>query len=140
MKKDRRELAWIVVRSLLGALVVSYGLLFMWRLGRSMGDADENVTMKAFLLGAGEVNLMKWMLVAGLCFLGILVLRKYGKQIGDYVYRYRYLLALGILVLLVFFEISGSSMACWAGNLFSDKTAQEKGTLFGMARNIRMDE
>ena len=54
MKKDRRELAWIVVRSLLGALVVSYGLLFMWRLGRSMGDADENVTMKAFLLGAGE--------------------------------------------------------------------------------------
>ncbi len=53
-----------------------------------------------------------------------------------FAFRYRYLLALAVLVVCVLFEISGSSIAQLAKTIDSE----EPGVLFGIPRSIRADE
>lgn len=58
------------------------------------------------------------------------------RKIADVLYQYRFVLAFLLLILLVSFKISGSSMGCWQIFL---KDAPDK-VLWGTPRAIRSDE
>lgn len=58
-------------------------------------------------------------------------------HIYQWIERHRYVLAAILLVLLIFFEISGSSIGMWAERL---NEPQNSGVLFGLPRPIRSDE
>lgn len=58
--------------------------------------------------------------------------------IGNFLYKYRFIIALIIFVLCVFFEISGSSIGMWTQHINSNVT--DDGVLFGVSRGIRSDE
>ena len=73
-----------------------------------------------------------WMCIASLG----LLLWKIHSPILRIAYRYRYLIALVVLIVCVLFEISGSSIACMGRQIGSD----DSGTLFGIPRLIRSDE
>lgn len=60
----------------------------------------------------------------------------YGKRAADFVYRFRFLLALLVLILCVALDISGSSVHMWADYLSS----ASDGRLLGAARALRSDE
>lgn len=71
----------------------------------------------------------------GAAVIGWLIWR-FHSPILHIAYRYRYLIALIILVACVLLEISGSSIACLGRQIGSNNT----GTLFGIPRLIRSDE
>jgi len=91
--------------------------------GFSVGDPHLVHYIRLILMWAGAT-------VAGL------LLCKFHMPVLRFVYRYRYILALVILVAGVLLEISGSSIACMGKYIGSDTT----GTVFGMPRDIRSDE
>lgn len=59
------------------------------------------------------------------------------NKIIDGIYKYRFIIAIIILIVLVAFKLSGSSTSLW--NIFFNKDKDE-GILFGNARIIRYDE
>lgn len=59
-----------------------------------------------------------------------------GNKILRLLYRYRLLVAIGIFVLCVIFEINGSSLGMWSSYLGQADT----GNLLGVSRGIRSDE
>ena len=61
---------------------------------------------------------------------------RHGTFIADFLYRWRYVIAAVIVLLLVIFNINGSSLHLWANYTQSDAN----GILFGIARPIRSDE
>lgn len=67
------------------------------------------------------------------------ILVKYLKIIGDFIYRYRYIIALVILIGCILFEISGSSLNCW-NMLLQTGVSAESDLLYGTPRTIRSDE
>lgn len=62
--------------------------------------------------------------------------RRRRKQVTDFLYQYRFVLSFLLLILLVSFQISGSSMGCWQSFLGDAPT----GVLLGGPRAIRSDE
>lgn len=62
--------------------------------------------------------------------------RRQKKQVTDLIYQYRFALSFLLLILLVSFQISGSSMGCWQSFLGDAPT----GVLLGGPRAIRSDE
>ena len=60
------------------------------------------------------------------------------SKIGEFLYKYRYWIALIIFILCIIFEISGSSIGIWTEYVNSNIT--DDGVLFGESRPIRSDE
>lgn len=77
----------------------------------------------------------------GLCFFAgtfvVLRLVTQSSRLASWVLSHRFHIALTLLVLLVAFEISGSSLALW-GSFLGDEPFN--GTLFGTPRIVRSDE
>ena len=72
---------------------------------------------------------------AVMVFVGYIIIRFYPAILHS-AYRFRYLIAIVILVICVIFELSGSSIA-YLGNYIG---SADGGTLFGIPRGIRVDE
>lgn len=64
---------------------------------------------------------------------------KYLNIIGEFIYKYRFFIAILILVVGVLFEISGSSISCWNSILQTGITG-DIDLLYGTPRSIRSDE
>lgn len=64
--------------------------------------------------------------------------RNLAVKAGDLIYRWRYLLAVIVLVMCVVLELSGSSIAMWADELHVQK--EDAGDALGYARLVRSDE
>lgn len=60
------------------------------------------------------------------------------KKALEIVYKYRYILAIIVLIFCVIFEINGSSIGCW--NYFFENSSMNDGVLIGNSRRIRSDE
>lgn len=60
------------------------------------------------------------------------------KIFGEFLYKYRYWIALIIFILCIIFEISGSSIGIWTKYINSNVT--DDGVIFGESRPIRSDE
>lgn len=71
-------------------------------------------------------------------FFLLLFLTRCAKQTGEFLYRYRYLIALTIWILCILFELNGSSVAEWCAFLGLDPDSC--GLLIGTSRGIRTDE
>lgn len=57
---------------------------------------------------------------------------------GDFVYKYRYYLAIILLIICVVFELNGSSIGCW--NQFLNTGVEKTNEIFGKSRRVRADE
>jgi len=66
------------------------------------------------------------------------LLYKKGEKVGNFLYKYRYIIALVIFILCIIFEISGSSIGMWRYCIGSDLPTS--GDILGTARAIRGDE
>ena len=62
----------------------------------------------------------------------------YVKKILNFIFKYRYIIAIIIFILCVLFEISGSSIGMWQLYIKTDTT--NSGLIFGEPRGIRSDE
>lgn len=60
------------------------------------------------------------------------------RKIGEFIYKYRYYIAIILFILCVIFEISGSSIGCW--NSFIKTNVADDGVILGKSRAIRSDE
>ena len=58
-------------------------------------------------------------------------------KVDKFIFKHRYLFALGVLVLCVFFELNGSSIGEWAGAL---PQGENSGLVLGRPRGCRTDE
>ncbi len=75
------------------------------------------------------------------CFFILLlfVIYMFGRRIGTFAYRFRWLIGLFIISIAVIFEINGSSIGIWQEHL-PDPSIVSDGVLFGVNRGIRSDE
>lgn len=62
------------------------------------------------------------------------------KQIYDFVYKKRYLIAIVIFAYIVIMEYSGSSIGCYNYNIQPEATGEYYTPIFGQAKPIRSDE
>lgn len=60
------------------------------------------------------------------------------NKIGEWLYQYRYYIAIVLFLLCVVLEISGSSIGCW--NNFISSNVTDEGVVLGKSRGIRSDE
>lgn len=60
------------------------------------------------------------------------------NKICNFIFKYRYMIAIIIFILCIIFEISGSSIGMWQTYMKTDKA--NEGLLFGKPREIRSDE
>ena len=98
--------------------------------------ADRSGVVAGFLAGAISASSLVHMLLFALVefILFCLLLR---TQLFEHVVRWRYLIAVVILIICVVLDISGSSVAQW-GRFLGEEGYQ--GSLLGMPRPIRSDE
>lgn len=76
-----------------------------------------------------------FIVIAFICFM----LYFFGRQIGSFIYRFRWPIGIGIIILAVIFEISGTSIGMWK-NFMPDGTVTDDGIILGQSRPIRSDE
>ena len=60
------------------------------------------------------------------------------KKIFDWIFKYRYWIAIIIFILCIIFELSGSSIGAWGTFIQTDQT--DDGVIFGKSREVRSDE
>lgn len=83
---------------------------------------------KAFLVG----------LIGFFCFFAILFFGyRLLQPFGNFLYRWRYMVAVTVLFACVLLNLNGSSIGCWNGILAD---GQDDGLLFGVNRAVRSDE
>lgn len=63
---------------------------------------------------------------------------KYIDKVGNWLYKYRYYIAVIIFIVCILFEISGSSIGVWKD--FGMTDVEDDGVIFGTSRSIRSDE
>lgn len=80
-------------------------------------------------------DIKTWLAVV-ILFIAMLVWHKYRHEIGEFIYKYRYILALVLFILCVAFEITGSSIGMWC-SYFGEA---DEDIILGTSRAIRSDE
>ncbi len=64
-------------------------------------------------------------------------LKQFLYNLGEKIYKYRYLIGILIILICTFLELSGSSIGCW--DIIVDSGVEDK-TILGTSRSIRSDE
>ncbi|MDO4730616.1 MAG: hypothetical protein Q4B14_00580, partial [Clostridia bacterium] len=82
---------------------------------------------------------LRFILVSFFFVLVLTLLHFKDRKIYDFIYKYRYLLASLVLILCVFFKLSGSSVGCW-NQCMGDGVITNEGVLWGESRALRGDE
>lgn len=121
----------ILILSVLFA-AISEPLLRMWlHLETLVGQSPSSIL--SYLL---DIHLIPAFLLFALGILLWTILFTTGQQLGDFIYRWRYLISTIILVLCVILDINGSSIHMWSDYLNSSSNGQ----ILGAARALRSDE
>lgn len=68
-----------------------------------------------------------------------LMLYFFGRQIGGFIYKFRWPIGAGVIILAVIFEISGSSIGMWK-DFMPDGAVIDDGVILGQSRAVRSDE
>ena len=85
-----------------------------------------------------NINITKLSIISVFYSVITIMLYKKGRIIGDFAYKYRFLISGLIFVLCVIFEISGSSIGMW--RYFVGNELDGTGDILGIPRAIRGDE
>lgn len=100
-----------------------------------------NLGISTYGISAGDYTsiaiIMRIIALFALAFAALSALVAKGGRLFRFFDRYRYAIALAILVACVLLELSGSSIGLWANAIPSSSST---GTVFGMSRPIRSDE
>ncbi len=99
--------------------------------------AERTGVAAGLFFGTIDIGCILRILIATFAFFILTLLLSPCFKVFDWVVDHRYLLAGVLLVLLVVFEISGSSTSLW-GSLLNGNA--DEGVLFGIPRGIRSDE
>lgn len=94
-----------------------------------------NIYLKALLEFNAKRLVLIWVVVETL-FLTL----SYGKKGLDFIYKYRYLLGLGLFVLCVAMQINYSSSGMFEGKIQPNHPTQTGDMITGISRGIRTDE
>ncbi len=65
-------------------------------------------------------------------------IKEKANKIGDFIYKYRYIIAASLFIICIIFELHGSSMDMW--NVFIRTGTPGDHVIFGKSRMIRSDE
>lgn len=84
--------------------------------------------LKALLIGIAGFLISFVVLFFGYRFL---------PALGEFLYRWRYAVAVVVLAVCVLLNLNGSSIGCWTGILAD---GQDSGLIFGVNRAVRSDE
>lgn len=134
-KTDRRGICLFWIKIVVFAAIFSITgdiLLRIWLNLRELVNAEGYVIRDFILNFHPEYLAVEYLFWCGILFL----LLTCGQQLGDFIYRWRYAIAFGILVICVVFNVSGSSIHTWAEWIQADAD----GVLAGTERSIRSDE
>ncbi len=134
-KTDRRGICLFWIKIIVFAAILSLTgdiLLRIWLNLKELVNAEGYVIRDFILNFHPEYLVVEYLFWCGILFL----LLTCGQKIGDFIYRWRYAIALGILVICVVFNVSGSSIHSWTEWIQTDAD----GVLAGTDRSIRSDE
>ena len=138
--KNNKRLYISILLSILMAVVLAFFLSFLESMASGtivyQSPFSLTVTQYADLLKAGNYtnSLIIMIILFGAIFESLFLA---GKQIGDFVYKYRYWIAVVFVVVCVIFKLNGSSIGYWEHFLNLD---EDTGVLVGQSRAIRSDE
>lgn len=76
-----------------------------------------------------------FVIIAVACFM----LYFFGRQIGAFLYKFRWPIGAGLIIFAVIFEISGSSIGLWK-DFMPDSAVTDSGVILGQSRAVRSDE
>lgn len=116
-----------------------YGALYLEVFYESYADTSKlSETIRDLTINGALLRFLGvFVLLLGFFFLCIYISKKH-RNIIDGLFKYRYLIAGIVLVILVIFEINGSSMGYFVDIMGYDSS--NEGILFGHPRGIRTDE
>lgn len=120
--------------SALSGSAIMWLLFNIWHTLRYSGTMDG---ISRVLL-ALHIPFWGWLGTAALLLPVLYLCGRYGSSVGEFLYRYRFLLAAALWIFCILFKISGASVACWGDFLGTDLDA--RGLLLGTSRVIRSDE
>lgn len=131
--KNKKEKIYIVLLAIISIIlsVITYAyLVLLNNLSTDKGN------LLVFVLK--NINITKCSILCLAYFaIGFLFYKK-SEEVGNFLYKYRFLLVIILFVLCVIFEISGSSIGMWRYCIGSD--LETSGDILGTARAIRGDE
>lgn len=130
IKKDNIIISILVIISIILAVVTHAYLVILNNLSTDKGNLLTFV-LKNISITKCAITFLIYM------FISILFYKK-GNEIGSFLYKYRFIIAIIIFILCVAFEISGSSIGMWRYCIGSDLSTS--GDILGTARAIRGDE
>lgn len=130
IKKDNIIISILVLISIILAVVTHAYLVILNNLSTDKGNLLTFV-LKNISITKCAITFLIYM------FISILFYKK-GNEIGSFLYKYRFIIAIIIFILCVAFEISGSSIGMWRYCIGSDLSTS--GDILGTARAIRGDE
>lgn len=134
-KKGRRGICQFWIKIIVFAAIFSITediLLRMWLNLGALINKEGYILLDFILNFHPEYLAVEFIFWCGVLF----ALFAWGQKIGDFVYHWRYAIALGVLIVCVALNVSGSSIHTWAEWLQTDAD----GVLAGTERSIRSDE
>lgn len=123
---------------LIVSIPVAYMLSILWyTYVFYVQNVGENYKSYPLTQVAAKIAGTEECLILGAVFIAIgIVICLWGEQVGGFLYKFRYPIALILFVVCVYLELNGSSIAMWDGIL----NIEDKSTILGTARAIRTDE
>jgi hypothetical protein len=97
------------------------------------GNIEISVVFSQLFWRAFLVGLIGFFCFFAILFFGYRLLQPF----GNFLYRWRYMVAATVLFACVLLNLNGSSIGCWNGILAD---GQDDGLLFGVNRAVRSDE
>jgi len=133
--KDQRSVAIKIVISAILAVVLGFIIrLYLYYLPLAADGTGFSQGWKSILMQILQGDAI-YILIA-ISFIMISACSFWGREIGDFLYRFRFLIALIVFTLCVFFQIHGSSLGIWGGVMGTGDAPN----LLGVSRHIRSDE
>lgn len=129
-KKEKIYILLLAIISIILAVITCAYLVLLNNLSTDKGN------LLVFILK--NINITKCAILCLVYFAIGFLFYKESEKVGNFLYKYRFLLAVILFVLCVIFEISGSSIGMWRYCIGSD--LETSGDILGTARAIRGDE
>lgn len=139
--ETKAKVRWDILFSILLCMIFSFGLnhfIVMCDVENRNTFLECGIRGLVLRLWADNGLVLAINYVAYACIFGLFIwgYNRISKKVSDYIYTYRYLIAVLIFGLYVSLELSGSSIAWWQNVIGGN----ENGIMFGMYRGMKGDD
>ena len=124
------------MRDLFMAILLSMCACLYYELWASLATIGQMQDIITLFINVSSYDVLLFFCMLVLIYSFLRIARRQGAKIADFVYRWRYIIGAVAVLLLVAFNISGSSIHFWSNYIQTDSN----GVLLGNARSIRSDE